>query len=138
MKATTKDEILARSALEDDLATIEASTSAPEILACARRHLGSLAVQQAAFRAISAFWPGFFSCFSNMRRALAEGETQRRLIDSPLRIVPVSVDEMEDGTAYLAATYGNTGIVGTIIQGTSSPEKAAAYQAVFRIELARK
>lgn len=136
MKATTKDEILALAALEDDLATIAASNSAPEILACARRHLGNVTVLAAAFKAISTFWPGFFTCAQNMRRALAETDTARRLTDSPLRIVPVSPEEMEDGSTYLAASYGTTAIVARIIQG-AAPESANGYQTIFRIEVVK-
>lgn len=132
--AADKHEILAREAVASDLETIRTTTSAPEIVACARRHLNNLAVQEAAHEALAAIWPGFFSCSNALRRALQEAEDKRRLVSSPLILVPVSLEEMADGSAYLAATFGVSGVVGVVIQGKSNPELAAQHCGIFRIQ----
>lgn len=134
MKADTKEQILAGESVAEDLDTIRASESAPEIIACARRHLNRPQVMQAAYNALEALWPGFFSCSNALRRSLSEVDTKRRLESADLRLVPATHDEMEEGTTYLAATFGVSGVVAVVIQGTSNPELAAQYAKVFRIE----
>ncbi len=133
IKAENKEQILRREAVADDLETIKGSDNAPEIISCARRHLSNAQVMQAAFRALEVIWPGYFPTSNALRRALSEVETKRRLASSPLRLVPAALDEMEEGTTYLAATFGVSGVVALVIQG-NNPALAEQYAKVFRIE----
>ncbi len=136
MKAHFKKDILEASDVAEAIATIQATDSAAEIVALARRHLRTESVVLAAFAALAEFWPGHFPNAPAMRRAIAEAENLRRLEAAPLRLVPVTIGEMEDGATYLTATYGDTTLVGAIIQGVNH-DKAAQYATLCRVEVVR-
>lgn len=134
MHAETKAQVLAGERLAHDLATLATTDSAPEIVAIARRYLGRQDVQRAAWQALATIWPGFYSNAPALTRHLVKIEAQRRLATSPLALVPVDLDEMEDGYTYLAATYGTTGIVATVVQGACTA-RAENFAAIFRIDV---
>lgn len=134
MNAATKEQILSEAAAARALEIITTTNSAPEIIAAARPYLHRPDIMQAAHTALATFWPGFFSCSNALRRALQEIETATALAISPLRLVPTTREAMQDGSAYLAATFGLAGVVAAVFQGTAGKDKAAQYSHVFRIE----
>lgn len=136
MNAATKDAILAAEQTAADLETITTSASAPEIIAAARRQIEAPEIIRAAFLAIDSFWPGFFTDANALRRHLAEITTRAAVATSPLRLVPCEINAMADGSTYLAATFGQTGIVATVVRATTAgASKASEYERLFRIEI---
>ena len=136
MNATTKEAILAAEQRTADVATITSSASAPEIIAAARRQIENPEAIRLAFLALDSFWPGFFTDANALRRHLSEITTRAAVEASPLRLVPCEINAMADGFAYLAATFGQTGVVATVVRATTAgAAKAAEYNRLFRIEI---
>lgn len=137
MNATTKAAILAADDHARAVEIITTSNSAPEIIAAASRHTQSPEIMALAFEALQSFWPGFFSDSNALRRQLVEINARAAVVLSPLRLVPCELDEITDGNAYLAATFGQSGVVATVVQGKAGLPKARQYEAIFRIDICR-
>ena len=139
MNATTKDQILQDAAALDAMEAISTTTSAPEIISLARKHLDRVEVCRVAFIALETFWPGYFTDANALRRLLAEIEARAAVATSPLRLVPCEINAMSEGNAYLAATFGQSGLVATVVRATEAgAAKAAEYNRLFRIEICNR